>query len=141
MAACPQQDIGSLFLDSHAKRPRIRSERIRQPYRTDPLIGIACIRHNRAVSIFPEHAAIANPCGDAEAMEQIAGQALHRVGGETDILETAIRHRIGGQSAGYGTCGRYAKIQSGREKEQTAELQSLMRNSYAVFCLKKQTKH
>src|SRR3546814_588689 len=78
--------------------------------RTDPLIGVACIRHNRAVSIFPEHAAIANPCGDAEAMEQIAGQALHRVGGETDILETAIRHRIGGQSAGHGTCGRYAKI-------------------------------
>src|SRR3546814_2624680 len=118
MAACPQQDIGSLFLDSHAKRPRIRSERIRQPYRTDPLIGIACIRHNRAVSIFPEHAAIANPCGDAEAMEQIAGQALHRVGGETDILETAIRHRI-------------------RSEEQTSELQSLMRISYAVFCLKK----
>src|SRR3546814_6991478 len=28
-----------------------------------------------------------------------------------------------------------------RSEEHTSELQSLMRNSYAVFCLKKQTKH
>src|SRR3546814_4583395 len=86
-------------------------------------------------------------------MEQIAGQALHRVGGETDILETAIRHRIGGQSAGHGTCGRYAKIRlaiafsyiigrhaHARSEEHTSELQSLMRISYAVFCLKTKNK-
>src|SRR3546814_8485951 len=29
--------------------------------------------------------------------------------------------------------------QSGRSEEHTSELQSLMRNSYAVFCLKKKT--
>src|SRR3546814_6721320 len=29
----------------------------------------------------------------------------------------------------------------GRSEEQTSELQSLMRNSYAVFCLKKTSKH
>src|SRR3546814_2154503 len=29
----------------------------------------------------------------------------------------------------------------GRSEEHTSELQSLMRNSYAVFCLKKKTKH
>src|SRR3546814_2439490 len=29
---------------------------------------------------------------------------------------------------------------SGRSEEHTSELQSLMRNSYAVFCLKKKTK-
>src|SRR3546814_9836002 len=28
-----------------------------------------------------------------------------------------------------------------RSEEHTSELQSLMRNSYAVFCLKKQTQH
>src|SRR3546814_10373606 len=28
-----------------------------------------------------------------------------------------------------------------RSEEHTSELQSLMRNSYAVFCLKKQTEH
>src|SRR3546814_5266775 len=30
---------------------------------------------------------------------------------------------------------------SGRSEEHTSELQSLMRNSYAVFCLKKKTKN
>src|SRR3546814_7435224 len=32
------------------------------------------------------------------------------------------------------------EIDSGRSKEHTSELQSLMRNSYAVFCLKKKNK-
>src|SRR3546814_10333278 len=41
---------------------------------------------------------------------QTCALPIYRVGGEADILETAIRHRIGGQSAGHGTCGRYAKI-------------------------------
>src|SRR3546814_10697543 len=34
-----------------------------------------------------------------------------------------------------------ALIQPGRSEEHTSELQSLMRISYAVFCLKKKTKH
>src|SRR3546814_3588661 len=32
-------------------------------------------------------------------------------------------------------------LMGSRSEEHTSELQSLMRNSYAVFCLKKQTKH
>src|SRR3546814_10912788 len=32
-------------------------------------------------------------------------------------------------------------IEPRRSEEHTSELQSLMRNSYAVFCLKKKTKH
>src|SRR3546814_289527 len=32
---------------------------------------------------------------------------------------------------------RHAKVKGGRSEEHTSELQSLMRNSYAVFCLKK----
>src|SRR3546814_3729737 len=32
------------------------------------------------------------------------------------------------------------RLQSHRSEEHTSELQSLMRNSYAVFCLKKKTK-
>src|SRR3546814_4931167 len=35
-------------------------------------------------------------------------------------------------------CGRHA---AGRSEEHTSELQSLMRISYAVFCLKKKNKH
>src|SRR3546814_3692820 len=34
-----------------------------------------------------------------------------------------------------------ATLKSGRSEEHTSELQSLMRISYAVFCLKKKTKH
>src|SRR3546814_8024118 len=35
---------------------------------------------------------------------------------------------------------RYQGLQAGRSEEHTSELQSLMRNSYAVFCLTKTTK-
>src|SRR3546814_4253519 len=39
-----------------------------------------------------------------------------------------------------GTVGRFAnRIAKGRSEEHTSELQSLMRISYAVFCLKKKT--
>src|SRR3546814_7990381 len=36
-----------------------------------------------------------------------------------------------------GTAGSGRKLRSGGSEEHTSELQSLMRNSYAVFCLKK----
>src|SRR3546814_5297420 len=36
--------------------------------------------------------------------------------------------------------GRVSKIHFRRSEEHTSELQSLMRSSYAVFCLKKKTK-
>src|SRR3546814_2542571 len=50
------------------------------------------------------------------------------------------RYTIG--SALYQTVSQYAKVQervryAGRSEEHTSELQSLMRISYAVFCLKK----
>src|SRR3546814_8220580 len=35
------------------------------------------------------------------------------------------------------TLPRYVKDELGRSEEHTSELQSLMRNAYAVFCLKK----
>src|SRR3546814_10418244 len=44
--------------------------------------------------------------------------------------------------AGYartGCCGGANTVQSSRSEEHTSELQSLMRMSYAVFCLKKHT--
>src|SRR3546814_8895065 len=36
---------------------------------------------------------------------------------------------------------RWVFVQQWRSEEHTSELQSLMRNSYAVFCLKKKTTH
>src|SRR3546814_13894537 len=43
-----------------------------------------------------------------------------------------------GSSQDAGACGRNA---SNRSEEHTSELQSLMRISYSVFCLKKKNKH
>src|SRR3546814_3398206 len=45
-----------------------------------------------------------------------------------------VRHHDG---AGAGQAGRHEGLEPGRSEEHTSELQSLMRNSYAVFCLKK----
>src|SRR3546814_2235032 len=50
-----------------------------------------------------------------------------------------LLHRIGGieKKAGTGNI----EYSPARSEEHTSELQSLMRTSYAVFCLKKQTNH
>src|SRR3546814_10017573 len=55
----------------------------------------------------------------------------------------AARARIGGFSARYRRAAPRKAGHSRRSEEHTSELQSLMRNSYAVFCLKKkkQDKH
>src|SRR3546814_6916657 len=82
----------------------------------------------------------------------------------TTLFRSADRHRArrggrgaGGESRGRGTSGRggtcavvprparrrrYSGRNGGdRSEEHTSELQSLMRISYAVFCLKKQKHH
>src|SRR3546814_5797965 len=62
---------------------------------------------------------------------------------EFRVLEGELRQAAGGTiSRGKVECGlRYARENSGsdRSEEHTSELQSLMRISYAVFCLKKKT--
>src|SRR3546814_10499692 len=48
-----------------------------------------------------------------------------------------------GGLAGVACCGTAGRVRAGpspRSEEHTSELQSLMRNSYAVFCLKKNKK-
>src|SRR3546814_5389910 len=47
------------------------------------------------------------------------------------------RERLDGY---FGGAHRFLDAHFGRSEEHTSELQSLMRNSYAVFCLKKKTK-
>src|SRR3546814_2357883 len=47
----------------------------------------------------------------------------------------------GGRVAGNGDDGRHVGGSDLRSEEHTSELQSLMRISYAVFCLKKKKKH
>src|SRR3546814_10092735 len=47
------------------------------------------------------------------------------------------RARAGSRGAGTGARRRAARASASRSEEHTSELQSLMRISYAVFCLKK----
>src|SRR3546814_2900064 len=55
------------------------------------------------------------------ARQRLAGEARDDVGGEVDGVQLDVRQRVQ------------------RSEEHTSELQSLMRISYAVFCLKKNT--
>src|SRR3546814_1652811 len=54
-------------------------------------------------------------------------------------LSRCAMRRCFGQSLGPFQSKPFARIKQGRSEEHKSELQSLMRSSYAVFCLKKQT--
>src|SRR3546814_3295380 len=58
----------------------------------------------------------------------IGQELLHTANEATTACVTRVEHRQG------------ARRFSGRSEEHTSELQSLMRTSYAVFCLKKKMK-
>src|SRR3546814_7807688 len=90
-----------------------------------------------------------------DAFEQPgASQAVEFGGSEPEPRHTAIdlKHRGERPSGGPGKTGpamhlferieegNGAGVEAGRSEEHTSELQSLMRISYAVFCLKKKTK-
>src|SRR3546814_2701083 len=92
-----------------------------------------------------------DPEGRGPAPQRIGGRAaIHRL----EEQRNRNRERTGGpcdgkpgtqvpvpeheqQRARAGDCGK----DEGRSEEHTSELQSLMRISYAVFCLKKKNKH
>src|SRR3546814_4401342 len=83
-----------------------------------------------APALSPEDAEMA--CEDAELAERATGEAP---GDDTAMA--------GAAACGEGTL-RPTICNSGRasrSEEHTSELQSLMRISYAVFCLKKKKKH
>src|SRR3546814_3932581 len=62
---------------------------------------------------------------------------LHRAGPRRrrDLHRAALRPVLGGEPRGLA-----AAVRPDRSEEHTSELQSLMRISYAVFCLKKKKK-
>src|SRR3546814_5191112 len=69
-----------------------------------------------------------------EAAEALAGfSLLSGVARRLERLRTALRRHHRGQ------VGELLRLE--RSEEHTSELQSLMRISYAVFCLKKKNKH
>src|SRR3546814_6081522 len=65
--------------------------------------------------------------GEARLPRRFGPFTLLAIGGEGARLGAKVRVRTRGQKP----------AQAGRSEEHTSELQSLMRISYAVFCLKK----
>src|SRR3546814_1414590 len=75
--------------------------------------------------------------------EVVAATGVDRGGGRRG-RDAGQRHLGEGDGEDRGVAGvpvgRRAGVDLGRSEEHTSELQSLMRISYAVFCLKKKTK-
>src|SRR3546814_8043370 len=56
------------------------------------------------------------------------------------LLLALVSGGVHSGEAGNATSAKLEKLSKQRSEEHTSELQSLMRNSYAVFCLKKKNK-
>src|SRR3546814_6972091 len=91
-------------------------------------------RSTRTDTLFPYTTLFRSPWRDAEFIEKFKGRS--------DLLEYAAQHDIpvgATKAAPYSVDDNlyHTTFESGRSEEHTSELQSLMRISYAVFCLKK----
>src|SRR3546814_8691150 len=62
-----------------------------------------------------------------------------RCGGDRATILSRTDHAAGPRSGRIRRCGGPFPLAGPRSEEHTSELQSLMRISYAVFCLKKKT--
>src|SRR3546814_10612103 len=101
--------------------------------RTDPLFPCTTLFRSPRRRGDRGRAAAADPAGGGRGDRQARPQALREAGhedpdrGQGDGGEEEQRQRD--------------RDHRGRSEEHTSELQSLMRISYAVFCLKKKTKN
>src|SRR3546814_3447408 len=75
---------------------------------------------------------------DFDSLAAAAGHYLRDVGARPTRAVMAVAARIDGDTARM-TNHRWVVARQRRSEEHTSELQSLMRISYAVFCLKKKT--
>src|SRR3546814_5009653 len=105
------------------------------PYPTlfrSPSVGAIC-------PFTPLRAAATVNCGTLRALTWIVRGPAWPYKGGPDATPGRGREHVSDQDSAYCPCA------AGRSEEHTSELQSLMRISYAVFCLKKknilQTKH
>src|SRR3546814_10314374 len=77
---------------------------------------------------------------DVQHVRLVGGNAEHAVAEDAAVLVQDPRRVIGAQAVAEDAVGpreRVCAMLDLRSEEQTSELQSLMRISYAVFCLKK----
>src|SRR3546814_9269746 len=92
-------------------------------------------RSTRTDTLFP-YTTLFRSQGRDRGQRQRAGGSEERLSDDQKGAgaEGAESENLCGAERGGGRCG------GGRSEEHTSELQSLMRISYAVFCLKKKTK-
>src|SRR3546814_9767608 len=99
-------------------------------------------RSTRTDTLFPYTTLFRSPDTGEQALE--IAEALVRSGAVDLVIVDSVaalvpRSEIEGDM-GDATMGMQARLMSQRSEEHTSELQSLMRISYAVFCLKKKNK-
>src|SRR3546814_5245865 len=68
------------------------------------------------------------------------GDRLAALGGVDDVGDLAVLDQVDDVRTAFGHLVDVRALQAVRSEEHTSELQSLMRISYAVFCLKKKKK-
>src|SRR3546814_12866512 len=85
-------------------------------------------RSTRTDTLFPYTTLFRSTEGGAQRGIYRVGRFLNSWGWLPDRACARVRH---------ARCPALGKIRRNRSEEHTSELQSLMRNSYAVFCLKK----
>src|SRR3546814_5659053 len=102
--------------------------------RTDTLFPYTTLFRSRFHQIFAEHALII--FGDDHPLGLVALVEEGQAEGEADIIEDRGVLRPADHRARRHH-GRNVAVDEPRSEEHTSELQSLMRISYAVFCLKK----
>src|SRR3546814_964751 len=94
-------------------------------------------RSTRTDTLFPYTTLFRSP---KPVIARVRGYAI----GGGNVIATICDLTIAGESAVFGQVGpKVGSVDPGwgtRSEEHTSELQSLMRISYAVFCLKKKTK-
>src|SRR3546814_4778609 len=96
-------------------------------------------RSTRTDTLFPYTSLFRSGVGLKVILEPGEGE-LHGVLLSSDRWRGSARRRPRSRSGPASACPkRTCRAGPGRSEEHTSELQSLMRISYAVFCLKKQT--
>src|SRR3546814_9955965 len=104
-----------------------------RPFRRRPQIPSVGARTSPDIhhDAFARHLAVA-PHSTVERQGHLAGTIGRRTRRRTPVVVVRLHRGAGACRASSGTH---------RSEEHTSELQSLMRNSYAVFCLKKKKTH
>src|SRR3546814_3313672 len=76
-----------------------------------------------------------------KSAKKTAKQAEKAVSKTAGKAKKAVTRRVTKAKKSLASASASAKAEAARSEEHTSELQSLMRISYAVFCLKKKTKN